>query len=110
MEAVFLVEKDCGGRKSLLMDMHKKNEEHSSNAVVQSMRDKRQKHDLPTPAPSPDGRIYPVQSERVKDYVEVWDYIAGARFRGFVAENSGAQRDLFVFFDRAIIGQDLKPG
>jgi hypothetical protein len=45
----------------------------------------------------------------VRDYVEVWDYAGGARFRGFVAEKDD-ERALFVFFDKEVIGKDLKPG
>lgn len=45
----------------------------------------------------------------VTNWLEVWDYVGGARFRGFVAENEG-ERSLFVFFDRGVIGSDLKPG
>lgn len=45
----------------------------------------------------------------VKSYIEVWDYLSGARFRGFVAERNG-QRALFVFYDRHAFGDNLKPG
>jgi hypothetical protein len=45
----------------------------------------------------------------VTDWLEVWDYVGGARFRGFMAENEG-ERSLFVFFDQEVVGSDLKPG
>ncbi|GAM85658.1 hypothetical protein ANO11243_036650 [Dothideomycetidae sp. 11243] len=45
----------------------------------------------------------------VRDYIEVWSYAAGLRFRGFVAEKDGL-RSLFVFFDKEVIGKDLKKG
>jgi hypothetical protein len=45
----------------------------------------------------------------VTDWLEVWDYVGGARFRGFIAENEG-ERAMFVFFDKDVIGNDLKPG
>jgi len=68
------------------------------------------KHDLPTPSPSPDGRIYPAErGGMVREYVEMWDYAGGLRFRGFVAEAHG-ERSLFAFFDQQVIGEDLKPG
>jgi len=69
-------------------------------------------HGLPTPSPSPDGRSYPKPGGgggAVKEYVEVFDYVGGARFRGFVAEQGG-ERSMFVFFDKEVIGKDLKPG
>lgn len=45
----------------------------------------------------------------VRDYVEIWSYAAGLRFRGFVADKDGS-RSLFVFFDKEVIGKDLKKG
>jgi hypothetical protein len=41
------------------------------------------------------------------DFFELWDYIGGGRFRGFVAERDD-QRSVFVFFDRGAFGHDLK--
>jgi hypothetical protein len=45
----------------------------------------------------------------VTDWLEVYDYVGGARFRGFIAETNG-ERNLFVFFDQGVLGNDLKPG
>jgi len=45
----------------------------------------------------------------VESFVEVWDYVGGARFRGFVAERRG-KRAMFVFFDRDAFGNELKSG
>lgn len=45
----------------------------------------------------------------VSEWIEIWDYTGGVRFRGFVAGH-GNQRSLFAFFDDAVIGKDLKPG
>jgi len=60
-------------------------------------------------ADAPKGDAAPVRAV-VKKYVEVWDYAGGgARFRGFVADQDG-ESTLFVFFDRDIIGRDLKHG
>lgn len=47
-------------------------------------------------------------TEQVQGWVEVWDYTGGARFRGFVS--GGAEKSLFVFFDRGAVGKDLKHG
>ncbi|KAF1963842.1 hypothetical protein CC80DRAFT_588158 [Byssothecium circinans] len=45
----------------------------------------------------------------VKDWIEVWDYVGGIRFRGFVVENDG-EKTLFVFFDETVIGGKIKAG
>ncbi len=45
----------------------------------------------------------------VQHWLVVWDYIGSASFRGFVVNRRG-EKDMFVFFDRATIVQDLKPG
>jgi hypothetical protein len=43
------------------------------------------------------------------DWLEMYDYAGGARFRGFIAEGT-AERSMFVFFDEGVLGNDLKPG
>ncbi|KAK4574226.1 hypothetical protein LTR86_001987 [Recurvomyces mirabilis] len=111
MKAVFLVEKNSGRQNSLVMDVHNiSNSSQESNGVdIPQHHDSVMKHGLPTPSTSPDGRDYPKTGGVVKDYVEIWDYVGGARFRGFVAEKED-ERSMFVFFDREVIGKDLKPG
>jgi hypothetical protein len=117
LRAVFLVEKNGGLENSLVMDARnstQKSANHTGAAGVEiPQRQQKQhtnlKHDLPTPSPSPDERRYPNLNGLVRDYVEVWDYAGGARFRGFVAEKDD-ERALFVFFDKEVIGKDLKPG
>jgi hypothetical protein len=42
-------------------------------------------------------------------WIEVWDYVGGCSFRGFVGGN-GDQKSLFAFFDSAVVGRDLKQG
>ncbi|KAK4548994.1 hypothetical protein LTR36_008767 [Oleoguttula mirabilis] len=108
LKAVFLVEKNTGLENSLVMDV----QHNSSN--MNSARDIPQhtitKHDLPTPSPSPDGRIYPKkEGGLIREYVEMWDYAGGTRFRGFVVEKED-ERAMFVLFDKEVIGKDLKPG
>lgn len=44
----------------------------------------------------------------VDNYFELWDYIGGTRFRGFIAERKG-HRGLFAFFDQEVLGHNLKP-
>jgi len=43
----------------------------------------------------------------IHSWLEVWDYVGGASFRGFVAENNG-EKSLFAFFDPGVLGRDLK--
>ncbi|KAG8629355.1 hypothetical protein KVT40_003220 [Elsinoe batatas] len=43
----------------------------------------------------------------VREFVEVWTYHSGLRFRGFVADKDG-ERALFVFFEKDAVGKDLK--
>ena len=44
----------------------------------------------------------------VQQWLEIYDYASDTRFRGFVATNSYGQRTLFIFFERNIVGKDLK--
>ncbi|KAF2478303.1 uncharacterized protein BDR25DRAFT_299932 [Lindgomyces ingoldianus] len=47
----------------------------------------------------------------VGEWIEIWDYVGGNKFRGFVAEKDGSsERTMFVFFDGSVIGGDLKAG
>jgi len=52
---------------------------------------------------------FPEQCGLITHWLEIWDYVGGARFRGFIAEKEG-ERSLFVFFDQDVLGSDLKPG
>lgn len=132
LRTAFLVEKNAGAaRNSLVMgaleqgrtdesaaDVDMLSEtppyDHGGHAVgmpVQMQQQRQRKSSLPTPAPSPGTLAYaPVQSGGlIKEYLEVYDYhCTGTRFRGFVAEKR--ERALFVFFDREVMEQDLKPG
>lgn len=45
----------------------------------------------------------------VRTWLEMWDYVGGNKFRGFVAEKNG-ERAMFVFFDQSVIAGDLKAG
>jgi hypothetical protein len=84
---------------------------HAVGMPVQMLQQRQRKPSLPTPAPSPGTLAYaPVQSGgMIREYLEVYDYHStGTRFRGFVAEKR--ERALFVFFDREVMEQDLKPG
>lgn len=47
----------------------------------------------------------------VTEALEMWDYVGGIRFRGFVAETQN-EKAMFVFFDQAVMQSsgDLKAG
>lgn len=111
LRAVFLVEKDAGVRDPLVVGTRWKIGGGDGKPIPQLQQQKTvMRHDLPTPSPSPDGKIYPpAAAGLVREYVEVFDYAGGLRFRGFVAEKDD-ERSLFIFFDEEVIGQDLKPG
>ncbi|EWC46522.1 hypothetical protein DRE_04245 [Drechslerella stenobrocha 248] len=50
---------------------------------------------------------------RVAAYLEVFDYIGGSAFRGFVSEKgplNKPERSLFLFFDKGVNGTELKSG
>jgi len=45
----------------------------------------------------------------VSDWIEMWDYVGGIRFRGFVAATQ-SEKVMFVFFDESVVSGDLKAG
>jgi hypothetical protein len=45
----------------------------------------------------------------VSDWIEMWDYVGGIQFRGFVAEKED-EKAMFVFFDQSVVVGDLKAG
>jgi hypothetical protein len=62
---------------------------------------------MDSPPPETGGLV--AQQGLVSDWLEMWDYVGGNRFRGFVADKSG-DKSMFVFFDQSLIGSDLKAG
>ncbi|EON67856.1 hypothetical protein W97_07353 [Coniosporium apollinis CBS 100218] len=64
---------------------------------------------LQTPSPEMEGYASHGGGGMISTWVEVWDYVGGARFRGFLVDDEG-ERTMFTFFDEGIIGRDLKPG
>lgn len=69
------------------------------------------------PTPPPDNQFsnafgqaadLKAQGFEVESCMEVWDYVGGASFRAFVADN-GEEKSLFVFFDvECVMSRDLK--
>lgn len=126
LRTAFLVEKNAGAaRNSLVMgaleqghtdesavDMSKKTTLYGGAVRMPVGQQRPRQASLPTPAPSPGTTVYPSvhSGGMIRDYLEVYDYHStGVRFRSFVAEQ-GDSRALFVFFDREVMEQDLKPG
>jgi hypothetical protein len=58
---------------------------------------------------SPEPEVLHMHNGVVSDWIEMWDYVGGIRFRGFVA-NKGDEKAMFVFFDQSVVAGDLKAG
>ncbi|TKA49826.1 hypothetical protein B0A49_12705 [Cryomyces minteri] len=108
LRAVFLGEGNLALQDSLVMGMPSRNTRFEYRG-----------HGLPRSLPSPTS-LSELESESngyterelkggVREWIEIWDYVGGARFRGFVGGND-AEKALFVFFDEGVIGRDLKHG
>jgi hypothetical protein len=95
LKAVFLGEGNLALQESLVMDM----QNYGSNGR-DYFGDTRE---LAGEISRPD------HDATVTDWLEIWDYVGGATFRGYIAENHG-ERSMFVFFDSGVLSSDLKPG
>jgi hypothetical protein len=58
---------------------------------------------------SPEPETFNSDKGVVSDWIEMWDYVGGIRFRGFVADKKD-ERAMFVFFDQSVVVGDLKAG
>lgn len=47
--------------------------------------------------------------QQIGAWLEIWDYVGGCSFRGFVS-GQGGHNTLFAFFDSSVVGRDLKQG
>ncbi|KAF2204944.1 hypothetical protein GQ43DRAFT_468630 [Delitschia confertaspora ATCC 74209] len=104
--AVFLGEGNLARQDSLVMGMHNQ----SGTAGEQNhMSDMQQYADRIHGYPSPEMDGIIEKRGLVNDWIEIFDYVGGIRFMGFVAEKDG-EKAMFVFFDQSVIGGDLKPG
>jgi hypothetical protein len=107
LSSVFSGEGNLGRQDSLVMGVHYQEECAGSEDAAYFRYEQRI---MDSPEPSPDavgGYIH--DAGMVSDWVEVWDYVGGVRFRGFVADKEG-ERSLFVFFDQDVIGAKIKAG
>ncbi|KAF2195661.1 hypothetical protein K469DRAFT_699256 [Zopfia rhizophila CBS 207.26] len=105
LRAVFLGEGNLARQDSLVTGMQKQDTIDINDYGVQVRRHTDGIQDLPLP--EADGFVE--KRGLVSDWVEIWDYVGGNKFRGFVAENEG-EKAMFVFFDQSVIGGDLKSG
>ena len=106
LRAVFLVEKNPDRQTSLVMDATTEKISRNNSNLVAPVK-KISSH------LARDTNY--VNLAQIQSYLEIWDYSGGARFRGFVAEipsqtDDHCTRQMFIFFDRDVIGKDLKPG
>jgi len=67
--------------------------------------------DYGTPGSVQDVAVSAGNTSAVTDCLEMWDYVGGIRFRGFVAQQHD-EKAMFVFFDQAVMQSsgDLKAG
>ncbi|RFU23590.1 hypothetical protein B7463_g12748, partial [Scytalidium lignicola] len=111
MKAVFLGEGRAAASGSVVMGASN-NYNSNNNASINS-------HDIGSAGHSPpdEGSVaaygYFEKHQRYKRnnidaWLEMWDYVGGASFRGFVG-GEGSSKSLFAFFDSSVVGQDLKP-
>jgi hypothetical protein len=71
--------------------------------------DARRYSDSSTESATPEMVRFGEEKGAIIDYIEMWDYVGGIRFRGFVAEKED-ERAMFIFFDESVINGDLKAG
>ncbi|KAI4635636.1 uncharacterized protein J4E87_000590 [Alternaria ethzedia] len=71
--------------------------------------DARRYSDSSTDSVAPEMVRFEEEKGAIADYIEMWDYVGGIRFRGFVAQKKD-ERAMFIFFDESVINGDLKAG
>jgi len=71
--------------------------------------DARRYSDSSTDSDKPEMVRFDEAKGAITDYIEMWDYVGGISFRGFIAEKED-QRVMFVFFDESAIKGDVKAG
>ncbi|OCK82800.1 hypothetical protein K432DRAFT_292428 [Lepidopterella palustris CBS 459.81] len=108
MRAVFLGEGNLVNQDSLVAGMQNYRDNNINYYDYDSKSDGAYEDRIRGfPPPELDGFVE--KRGLVKEWIEMFDYVGGARFRGFVTENDG-KKDMFVFFDNGVVGSDLKSG
>lgn len=114
LRAVFLGE-GIQRADSLVMGVHSKTESHEMQAFGENQmfgEDIGIDTDCAI-EDDDDDDDYGVQCDdhsNISDYIEMWDYVGGIRFRGFVAQKDEQEKAMFVFFDESVMSGDLKAG
>jgi hypothetical protein len=111
LRAVFLGEGSQQRQDSLVMGMHSTT---TTNITIANDYGIDARRDSESSMGSSPGmvqfpRVEIGEKGAITDYIEMWDYVGGIRFRGFVAEKD-EEKAMFVFFDESVIGGDLKAG
>ncbi|KAF2244858.1 hypothetical protein BU26DRAFT_533463 [Trematosphaeria pertusa] len=107
LRSVFLGEGNLGRQDPLAMGV--RNHHQIPTDITDYGVHVRRYSDRLMDSPSPE-MVGPVQQKGlVSDWIEVWDYVGGIRFRGFIAEKE-EEKAMFVFFDQNVVGGDLKAG
>lgn len=111
LRAVFLGEGSSAVQDSLVIGMQNTSTQQRlpndiSDYGVHVRRYPDRLNNLPSPEEEMGG---PGDCSAVQTWIEVWDYVGGNRFRGFVADKDG-ETAMFVFFDKSVVEGDLKAG
>jgi hypothetical protein len=99
LRSVFLGEGSQHCEDSLVMGMHNESNDYGFDVEGYPVR----------LMDSPEPENFNAQHGVVSDWIEMWDYVGGIRFRGFVAEKED-EKAMFVFFDQSVVVGDLKAG
>lgn len=111
LRAVFLGEGNLARQDSLVLGVQKHEEEEFLSDVNDYGVDVRRYNSgriMDSPSPEAVGAV--PQNGMIGQWVEIWDYVGGNKFRGFVADDKTGERAMFVFFDQSVVGGDLKAG
>lgn len=114
LRTVFLGEGNLARQDSLALGVYNTNNNHQYHDIDDAAKRIDSSFDSGIGLPSPPSQAPAVgygfpPAGAVSQWVEVWDYVGGARFRGFVA-GEGDSKAMFVFFDQEATVRDLKPG
>jgi hypothetical protein len=111
LKTIFLGEGDLDHQDSLVMETELDSITDQKLAIrasaVQSASTS-----LPPYSPSSSSSSLPtnINNRRLlTDWLEMYDYTGGARFRGYIADGIECS-SMFVFFDKGVLGNELKPG
>ncbi|KAH9875513.1 hypothetical protein J1614_004249 [Plenodomus biglobosus] len=112
LRSVFLGEGNQRRQDSLVMGMHSSAMHGLDNDYgIDARRYSNASSDrsMGSPSPETENMGYFESKGAITDWIEMWDYVGGIRFRGFVADKNG-EKAMFVFFDQSVIVGDLKAG